>query len=264
MTCNSGWHQTTLASHVPLLVGSDCISIVHNSTKHIRSIWYEAVHIMPNKVCNRDILPFKKMAFFFCKDGIFLFELGEWVPPTTLTPSSQSGGLKCTLRINRESSSKRAVLLRDVNLYKRFRGGQISAKYSIFLHLKESSEFVAHPMKDSCDLMAWEKKDSCSKIEFTFFMFTLLVFIDYAPPHLVGSLCGGVWGSRPLPGLNCMGASQTLELPPCSLCSRDVLLADGQGINRDAALNPRWLENAGLKSDPCLMAVPAVPKLKKS
>lgn len=65
-------------------------------------------------------------------------------------------------------------------------------------------------------------------------------------------------------GLNCMGASQTLELPPCSLCSQDVLLADGQGINRDAALNPRWLENAGLKSDPCLMAVPGVPKLKKS
>lgn len=113
---------------------------------------------MPNKVCNRDILAFKKMAFFFYKDGIFLVEMGEWASPTTPTPSSQSGGLKCTLRINRESSSKRAVLLRDVNLYKRFRAGQISAKYSIFLHLKESSEFVARPMKNSCDLMAWGKK----------------------------------------------------------------------------------------------------------
>lgn len=60
-----------------------------------------------------------------------------------------------------------------------------------------------------------------------------------------------------------MGAFQTLELPPCSLCGRDVLLADGQGINRDAALNPRWLENAGLKTGLCLLAVPAMPKLRK-
>lgn len=61
-----------------------------------------------------------------------------------------------------------------------------------------------------------------------------------------------------------MGASPTLELPPCGPCCRDVLLDDGPGINRDAALNPRWLENAGLETEPAPRGCPRSGQTKRS
>lgn len=75
------WHQTATPSRKPSLVGFDF------------------------KVCIQDILALNKVPFLFGKIGIFwLNRVSE--SPQNPTPSTQSGGLKCTLSETRSPPAK--------------------------------------------------------------------------------------------------------------------------------------------------------------